>query len=56
MLEPSFTPEAVDKMRPMIQKTVDAVLDRMIKGGCENPVDLVEELATPVPTQVGHAS
>ncbi len=56
MLEPSFTAEAVDKMRPMMQGIVDTVLETMVKKGCPNPVDLVEEFAQPVPTQASSPS
>ena len=52
MLDPAFTPEAVEDLRPMMQKTVDKVLERMIEQGCSEPVDLIEHFATPVPTQI----
>lgn len=52
MLEPAFTPEAVEKLRPMMQRTVDSVLDKMISEGCKEPVDLVDKFCTPIPTQI----
>jgi len=52
MVEPIFTKENVEKMRPHIQKTVDNLLDAMLKKGGENPVDLVEKFALPVPSYI----
>jgi len=52
MIEPIFTREQIDKMRPHIQKTVDTLLDDMIKNGCKTPVDVVEKLALPVASYV----
>lgn len=52
MVEPFFSNENVDAMRPHIQKTVDTLLDAMVKEGCEKPVDLVEKFALPVPSYV----
>lgn len=51
MLEDAFEKEAVEKMRPMMQSTVDAVLEKMILQAGTS-VDLIEEFATPVPTQI----
>lgn len=52
MVEPLFTREHIETMRPHIQKTVDSLLDAMLKEGCEKPVDLVDKLALPVPSYV----
>lgn len=52
MVEPLFTQEQIDAMRPQIQKTVDSRLDIMIKEGCKTPVDVVEKLALPVASYV----
>ncbi len=52
MVEPFFGRKAIENMRPSIQKIVDDCLDKMIKGGYKEPVDLVENFALPVPTQV----
>ncbi|KAF2737470.1 cytochrome P450 55A3 [Polyplosphaeria fusca] len=52
MVEPLFTTEAVDKLRPHIQSTVDHLLDAMIDGGGERPVDLVGKFALPVPSYI----
>lgn len=54
MLEAEFTPETVQKKWvPMMEQTIDAVLDKFIeKGKAQQPIDLVENFATPVPTQI----
>ena len=52
MFEAFFTPEAVNKLRPMMQKTIDTLLDDMIKKGCQEPVDLIRSLAESIPIQV----
>lgn len=56
MIEAIFSPEAINRMRPGIQHTVDTLLDDMIKGGCKNPVDVVEKLALPVASYVSFVS
>ncbi|KAH8796549.1 cytochrome P450 55A1 [Hyaloscypha finlandica] len=50
MVESLFTKAHIDSMRPQIQKTVDSLLDEMIKKGGSEPVDLVEKFALPVPS------
>lgn len=50
MIEPIFTREHIDAMRPHIQKTVDSLLDNMIKEGGEKPVELVEKFSLPLPS------
>jgi len=52
MVESLFTKAHIDSMRPQIQKTVDSLLDEMIKKGGSEPVDLVEKFALPVPSYV----
>src|ERR1700712_1229823 len=52
MVESLFTKAHIDGMRPQIQKTVDSLLDEMIKKGGSKPVDLVEKFALPVPSYV----
>lgn len=52
MVEPLFTWEAVEKLRPHIQITVDTLLDRMVRVFGEKPVDLVENFALPVPSYI----
>ena len=52
MVEPLFTSEAVEKLRPHIQRTVDTLIDAMIKDGSGKPVDLVDKFALPVPSYV----
>lgn len=52
MVEPLFVCDTVEKLRPHIQKTVDDLLDNMIKVGCKEPVDLVEKFSLSVPSHV----
>lgn len=52
MVETIFTRERIDSMRPHIQKTVDSLLDNMIKEGGEKPVELVEKFSLPLPSFV----
>ncbi|KAK1807401.1 hypothetical protein LTR12_018253 [Friedmanniomyces endolithicus] len=51
MVAQAFTKEHIESKRPEIQATVNRCLDEMIKGGCKEPVDLVEKLALPVPSE-----
>lgn len=53
MVEPIFSRQGVEKMKPYINKTVDNLLSDMIKAGCKQPVDLVEKFSLPVPSYVG---
>jgi len=52
MVESVFTQEHVDSLKPYIRKTVDDLLDKMMKkkASQSGPVDLVEEFALPVPS------
>lgn len=52
MVEPIFSKEGVEKMKPYINKTVDNLLSDMIKAGCKEPVDLVEKFSLPVPSYI----
>lgn len=53
MIESLFNREHIDTMRPLIQKTVDSLLDNVIEEGCtEEPVDFVAKFALPVPSYV----
>lgn len=52
MVNPTFTRDHVETMRPGIQKTVDDCIRTMTRDGCQQPVDLVKSFAVPVPTQV----
>ena len=45
----AFTPSAIERLRPRVQQLVDDVLDRAAEQGS---IELVEELAFPVPFQV----
>jgi nitric oxide reductase len=52
MVEPLFMREHIEGMRPHIQRTVDSLLDALVKSGGSKPVDLVEKFALPVPSYV----
>lgn len=52
MVAPLFTREHIDSMRPQIQKTVDDLLDALIKEGGDEPIDIVDKFALPVPSYV----
>jgi hypothetical protein len=52
MVEPLFTREHIEGMRPHIQQTVDSLLDALVSGGGDKPIDLVEKFALPVPSYV----
>lgn len=52
MVEPIFVVDHVETMKPYIQKTIDQLLDQMVVRGCEEPVDLIENFALPVPSYV----
>ena len=52
MVEPLFNTQAVAKLRPHIQRTVESLLAKMIEEGCEKPVDLVSKFALPLPSHV----
>ncbi|KAH8723372.1 cytochrome P450 [Phaeosphaeriaceae sp. PMI808] len=52
MVEPLFTQDAAEKLRPHIQSTVDKLLDKMAAEGSETPVDLVDKFALPVPSYI----
>jgi len=52
MVEPFFTKQSVDSLRPHIQATVDRLLDIMLKKGGKSPMDLIENFALPVPSYV----
>lgn len=59
MVEAFFTPEYVKSLGPYIQKTIDDLLDAMVKKGGDTkgrPVDLVQEFALPVPSYVSAPS
>jgi len=52
MVESYINGQALENMKPHIQKTVDTLLSAMVEGGCEKPVDLVEKFALPVPSYI----
>ncbi|MBE3046033.1 hypothetical protein IMZ48_26535 [Candidatus Bathyarchaeota archaeon] len=52
MVSAIFEKANVEKMKPLIRKTVDDLLNSMIKAGCSKPVDLVESFSLPIPSYV----
>ena len=52
MFESFFTPEAVEKLLPMMQKTIGTLLDNMVEKGCQEPVDFIRSFAESIPIQV----
>ncbi|EZG11070.1 hypothetical protein H106_00106 [Trichophyton rubrum CBS 735.88] len=52
MVEPLFTREHIDGMRPHIQQTVNTLIDEMIIGGGKPAVDIVEKLALPTASYI----
>ncbi|RDL39244.1 Cytochrome P450 55A2 [Venustampulla echinocandica] len=52
MVEPIFTKAHIDSTRPHIQKTVDSLLDIIIKQGGAKPFDIVDKFALPVPSYI----
>jgi cytochrome P450 len=54
MVEQIFTQEAVEKLQPYIQKTVDDLLEDLKQKRCaDGPVHLVKIFALPAPSYVG---
>ncbi|KAM3080877.1 hypothetical protein ACMFMF_002794 [Clarireedia jacksonii] len=48
----AFTPSAIAKLRPLIQHFVDTAIDQLIAKGCaDGPVDLIHNIAAPIPTK-----
>ncbi|RKK60077.1 hypothetical protein BFJ69_g17251 [Fusarium oxysporum] len=53
MVEQIFTQEAVEKLQPYIQKTVDDLLEDLKQKRCaDGPVHLVKIFALPAPSYV----
>jgi fungal nitric oxide reductase len=52
MVESIFKKEHIDSLRPSIQKTVDDLLDALVKEGGSSPVDFIDKFALPVPSYV----
>ncbi|KAJ3078019.1 hypothetical protein HK102_004794 [Quaeritorhiza haematococci] len=48
-VEPFFSPEAIQSMRPRIQKTVDENIQQLLDMGCKEPVDFVDKFAMRIP-------
>lgn len=54
MVEPLFTRQQINEMRPVIQDTVDSLINAMIKESSKKPMDIVEKLALPVASYVSN--
>ena len=52
LVSKAFTPRMVENLRPRVQQLVDDVLDRIAAAGPGEPVDLIAELAFPLPFTV----
>ncbi|KAK1623892.1 cytochrome P450 55A3 [Colletotrichum phormii] len=52
MVEPLLVRDHVASMKPCIEKTVNDLLDRMVGQGCDEPVDLIDKFALPVPSYI----
>ncbi|KAF2999124.1 hypothetical protein E8E14_004067 [Neopestalotiopsis sp. 37M] len=53
MLQDAFSLETVNKLRPTIQAVIDRNIDRLIeKGRQSQPVDLMENLANSIPSEI----
>jgi nitric oxide reductase len=52
MVSSLFSATAIEKLRPHIQSTVNALLDKMVASGSAKPIDLVESFALPVPSYI----
>ncbi|KAL2873033.1 hypothetical protein SGCOL_011832 [Colletotrichum sp. CLE4] len=52
MVEPLFVRDHVASMKPYIEKTVNGLLERMVEQGCDEPVDLIDKFALPVPSYI----
>ncbi|MGW5647765.1 cytochrome P450 [Saccharopolyspora sp. NPDC003752] len=50
LLTPEFTPKKIEALRPRIQRIADELVDALLAG--PKPVDIVEALALPIPSQV----
>lgn len=51
-----FTCEKIEAVRGKIKETVNLVLEQMISGGCEKPVNIVEKSCIFVPSLVSYSS
>lgn len=49
-----FSEEYIENLKPYVQKTVQDLLTTVEAKGCDEPVDLIESFALPVPSYVSH--
>ncbi|KAL6233640.1 hypothetical protein BDW75DRAFT_241866 [Aspergillus navahoensis] len=52
MVAKFFTLGYVNSLKPLIAEIVGSHLDKLVKMGCEAPVDLVEHLSLPIPSLI----
>ncbi|KAL2829348.1 cytochrome P450 55A2 [Aspergillus pseudoustus] len=52
MVAKFFTQEHVDSLKPLINETINSVLEKMIANGGDKPIDLVEHFSLPIPSLV----
>jgi nitric oxide reductase len=54
MVAKFFTQEHISSLKPLINKTINSVLEKMVAKGGDKPIDLVEHFSLPIPSLVGH--
>ncbi|HEY2734336.1 MAG TPA: cytochrome P450 [Polyangiales bacterium] len=52
LVSKGFTPPAMERLRPHVQKLVDELIDRVIERGRSGELDVIADLAHPVPSTV----
>jgi nitric oxide reductase len=52
MVAKFFTQEHINSLKPLINETINSVLEKMIATGGDKPIDLVEHFSLPIPSLV----
>ncbi|KAL2851848.1 cytochrome P450 55A2 [Aspergillus pseudodeflectus] len=52
MVAKFFTQEHINGLKPLINETINSVLEKMIAKGGDKPIDLVEHFSLPIPSLV----
>ncbi|KAJ0422846.1 cytochrome P450 55A2 [Aspergillus carlsbadensis] len=52
MVAKFFTQEHINSLKPLINETINSVLEKMIAQGGDKPIDLVEHFSLPIPSLV----
>jgi nitric oxide reductase len=52
MVAKFFAQEHISSLKPLINETINAVLEKMIAKGGDKPIDLVEHFSLPIPSLV----